>query len=54
VADCGDPVLSLDTDEVVGARPRELRRIVDARGGIDWDVHMVDGMSERSYGPWRS
>jgi transposase len=32
----------------------ELRRIVDARGGIDWDVHMVDGMSERSYGPWRS
>jgi transposase len=29
----------------------ELHRIVDARAGTDWDVHMVDGMSGRSYGP---
>jgi transposase len=26
-----------------------LRRITDARGGIDWDVHMVDGTSVRAH-----
>jgi transposase len=25
----------------------ELRRIADAVGGIDWDLHMVDGTSVR-------
>jgi transposase len=27
----------------------ELRRIADAAGGIDWDVHMVDGTSVRAH-----
>ena len=27
----------------------ELRRLADARGGIDWDVHMVDGTSVRAH-----
>ena len=27
----------------------ELWRIADARGGIDWDVHMVDGTSLRAH-----
>ncbi len=26
-----------------------LRRIADARGGIDWDVHMVDATSVRAH-----
>jgi transposase len=26
-----------------------LRRIADARGGIDWEVHMVDGTSVRAH-----
>jgi transposase len=27
----------------------ELRHITDAAGGIDWDVHMVDGTSVRAH-----
>jgi transposase len=27
----------------------ELRRIADAKGGIDWEVHMVDGTSVRAH-----
>ena len=27
----------------------ELQRIADAKGGIDWDVHMVDGTSVRAH-----
>jgi transposase len=27
----------------------ELRRLADARGGIDWEVHMVDGTSVRAH-----
>jgi transposase len=27
----------------------ELRRIADAAGGIDWEVHMVDGTSVRAH-----
>ena len=27
----------------------ELRRIADANGGIDWEVHMVDGTSVRAH-----
>jgi transposase len=27
----------------------ELRRIADARGGIDWEVHLVDGTSVRAH-----
>ncbi len=27
----------------------ELRRVADAAGGIDWDVHMVDGTSVRAH-----
>ena len=27
----------------------ELRRIADAHGGIDWDVHMVDGTSVQAH-----
>ena len=27
----------------------ELRRIADAQGGIDWEVHMVDGTSVRAH-----
>ncbi len=27
----------------------ELRRLADAKGGIDWDVHMVDGTSVRAH-----
>ena len=27
----------------------ELRRIADARGGIDWDAHMVDSTSVRAH-----
>ncbi len=27
----------------------ELRRIVDARGDIDWEVHMIDGTNVRAH-----
>jgi transposase len=27
----------------------ELRRIADAKGGIDWEMHMVDGTSVRAH-----
>src|SRR5918995_6766171 len=27
----------------------ELRRMVDARGGIDWEVHMIDGTNVRAH-----
>ena len=27
----------------------ELRRIADTKGGIDWEVHMVDGTSVRAH-----
>src|SRR5215207_1406780 len=27
----------------------ELRRIADAKGGIDWEVHLVDGASVRAH-----
>ena len=27
----------------------ELRRIADAQGGIDWEVHLVDGTSVRAH-----
>jgi transposase len=27
----------------------ELRRIADAKGGIDWEVHLVDGTSVRAH-----
>jgi transposase len=27
----------------------ELRRLADVRGGIDWEVHMVDGTSVRAH-----
>jgi transposase len=27
----------------------ELRRLADAKGGIDWEVHMVDGTSVRAH-----
>ena len=27
----------------------ELRRIADTRGGIDWEVHQVDGTSVRAH-----
>ncbi len=27
----------------------ELRRIADAAGGIDWEVHLVDGTSVRAH-----
>jgi transposase len=27
----------------------QLRRIADAEGGIDWEVHMIDGMNVRAH-----
>jgi len=27
----------------------ELRRIADAKGGIDWEVHMIDGTNVRAH-----
>jgi transposase len=27
----------------------ELRRMADARGGIDWEVHMIDGTNVRAH-----
>lgn len=32
-------------DRVLG----ELRRMADARGGIDWEVHMIDGTNVRAH-----
>ena len=45
----GDLVLPLDQGRAVGALPAELRRVADAAGGIDWEVHLVDGTSVRAY-----
>jgi hypothetical protein len=46
--DC-DAVLPLDALRALGRILAELRRIADAEGGIDWEVHMIDGTNVRAH-----
>jgi hypothetical protein len=43
VADGGDTLLRWTRSELWERVLAELRRIAEAKGGIDWQVHMVDG-----------
>ena len=49
MADRGDPVLPLDPAGLWERILAELQRMADAAGGIDWEVHMVDGTSVRAH-----
>ena len=49
VADGGDPVLPLDPVGAVGPHPRRAAADGGREGGIDWEVHMVDGTSVRAH-----